>query len=117
MFDWCCQEDSLSKDELFIYRGNNKSSERSIIKASELNLMLNKEENNYMVFKKSMFDEMYKKCVEKGEMFFDKEFDTRIMIMEKIKGRKVTWKRLGSFVNNKESILQHRSLEQIILLN
>lgn len=37
--------------------------------------------------------------------------------MEKIKGRKVTWKRLGSFVQNKESILQQRSLEQIILLN
>ena len=79
--------------------------------------MLNKEENNYMVFKKSMYDEMYKKCVEREEMFFDQEFDTRMMVMQKIKGRKVTWKRFGNFVQNRESILQKRTLEQIILLN
>ena len=70
-----------------------------------------------MVFKKSMYDEMYKKCVEREEMFFDQEFDTRMMVMQKIKGRKVTWKRFGNFVQNRESILQKRTLEQIILLN
>jgi len=70
-----------------------------------------------MIFKKSMYDELYKKCVEKDEMFYDMEFDTRIIVMEKIKGRKVTWRRLGNFVQNNESILQKKSMEQIIQLN
>jgi hypothetical protein len=50
-------------------------------------------------------------------MFFDQEFDTRVIVMDKIKGRKVVWKRLGSFVQNQESILQKKSMEQIIQLN
>jgi hypothetical protein len=50
-------------------------------------------------------------------MFFDSEFDTRIIVMDKIKGRKVTWRRLGNFIQSNESILQKKSMEHIIQLN
>lgn len=55
MFGWCCEEQAVRNEELFVYRGNGNT--RSVISVSQVNQAILKEDSHFQIFENSHYDD------------------------------------------------------------
>lgn len=98
MFGWCCEEQAVRNEELFVYRGNGNA--RSVISVSQVNQAILKEDSHFQILENSHYDDLVLRCREGGKEYVDDGFEVARQITGKRNGRKITWKRLKDFPRN-----------------
>lgn len=72
MFGWCCEEQAVRNEELFVYRGNGNA--RSVISVSQVNQAILKEDSHFQIFENSCYDDELSKCRQEKKEFVDEKF-------------------------------------------